>query len=271
MLDMSRVHLQITYMLGQLRDRVSPSQLGLGEDTSGHVIALLEQLARPWSFAASPRRFRRFATEGIAHVAAGFEAMHFCISENEFEQPNSAAAFSRGDFDTLFTFRDQVDTARELVIKPKPSFPVESWNVINHSANGFRLSRERAGDRLYHGQLLVIRPHDGDHFLLAQINWLMQEDAGGLIIGVSTLPGLPQGIGVRQQMPGSNERFVRAFQLPAVAAVRAEASIILPSGMYAAGRTLEIHSPPDDDVRKVRMNHLLQRGVDFEQISFEPL
>lgn len=271
MLDTSRIALQMAYMLGQLRDRFSPSQLGLGEETSGHVIGLLEQLARPWSLAAAPRRYRRFAAEGLAQVASGFEAMHFCVTACEFEQPNSAATYSRGDFDTLFTFRDQVDTARELIIKPKVSFPVEEWTVINHSANGFRLTRGGSGERLNHGQLLVLRPHDGDHFLLSQINWLMQEASGGMVVGVSILPGLPLGIGVRLLAAGGSERFVRAFELPAVAAVRSDASLILPSGMYVAGRTLEIHTSADDEIRKVRMNHLLQRGADFEQISFQPV
>ncbi len=103
--DTTRLALQISHMLSQLRQRITPSQLGLGEETSSYVITLLEHLARPWSQSASPRRFRRFATEGTALVAVGFEAMHFCVTGKEFTQPDTAATYSRGEFDELFTFR----------------------------------------------------------------------------------------------------------------------------------------------------------------------
>jgi hypothetical protein len=77
-LDTARLGLQISHMLSaSFVSASTPSQLGLGEETSGHVIKLLEHLSRPWTQLASPRRFRRFATQGAARVAVGFEAMHF--------------------------------------------------------------------------------------------------------------------------------------------------------------------------------------------------
>lgn len=271
-LDTSRLALQVAHMLSQLRQRMTPSQLGLGEETSAHVIALLEHLSRPWSQAASPRRFRRFATEGIAHAAVGFEAMHFCVTGKEFEQPDSAASYSRSEFDELFTFRDRVDPGQALTIKPHISFPVDEWSVINHSASGFRLARSCAGQRIMHGQLMVLRPHDGEHFLLVQATWLMQEEAGGLVVGVATLPGMPVGIGVRVATPGggSVERYVPAFMLPAFPAIGEEASIALPCGLYQASRVLDFFISGGAS-GQLRMNHILQRGTDFDRISFQLL
>jgi cyclic-di-GMP-binding protein len=271
-LDTARLGLQISHMLSQLRQRITPSQLGLGEETSGHVITLLEHLSRPWAQAASPRRFRRFPTEGIARVAVGFEAMHFWITGQAFEQPDSAATYSRGDFDQLFTFRDRADPGQTLAIRPVVSFPVDEWAVINHSANGFRLGRSNAGQKLLHGQLIALCPHDGEQFLLAQVSWLMQEDDGGLVAGVATLPGLPVGIGARVAIEGgaSNERYVRAFLLPAVPAMRSEDSIVLPPGMYQASRVLEIFAG-EETAWRLRMNHVVQRGSDFDRISYHAL
>lgn len=271
-LDTTRLGLQINHMLSQLRQRITPSQLGLGEETSGHVINLLDHLARPWTQSASPRRFRRFATEGIAKVAVGFEAMHFCVTGKAFEQPDSAAAFSRGDFDQLFTFGDSAEPHRELAIKPQVYFPVDEWSVINHSANGFRLGRSCAGQRISHGQLMVVCPHDGDHFLLAQATWLMQDESGGLIVGIATLPGMPSGIGVRATSlkAGNNERYVRAFLLPPVPAIKEEASIVLPPGMYQASRVVDV-AVGDEDILQLRLNHILQRGTDFDRVSYHVL
>ena len=268
-LDMTRLGLQVNHMLSQLRHRVTPAQLGLGEETSGHVIQLLEHLSRPWTQAASPRRFRRFATQGFAKVAVSFEAMHFCVSGKPFEQPDIAIAYSRKDFDQLFTFRDRADPGAALIIRPPISYPVDEWSVINHSANGFRLGRSKAGQKLAHGQLLVVCPHDGDRFLLAQATWLMEDHSGGLLVGLATLPGMPQAIGVRQHVQGaaSGERYVRAFMLPAMPAILEEGSVVLPAGIYTASKVLDVFH--EESHWQIRLMHILQRGTDFDRVSFQ--
>lgn len=269
-LDTTRLGLQISHMLSQLRQRITPSQLGLGEETTGHVIQLLEHLSRPWSQSASPRKFRRYPSEGVARVAVGFEAMHFCVSGEEFEQPDTARAYSRNEFDQLFTFRDRAEPGQALNIRPHVDFPVDEWMVINHSANGFRLARSCAGQKLAHGQLMVVCPHDGDHFLLVHATWLMQEESGGLIVGVAILPGMPAGVGVRysSETGGPNhERFVRAFLLPPVPVVHEEGSIVLPVGMYQASRLLDVSN--GETISRLRLRHIVQRGIDFDRISYD--
>ncbi len=270
-LDTSRLGLQLSHMLAQLHQRLTPSQLGLGEDTAGHVIQLLEQISRPWTQTASPRRFRRFASEGTARLAVGFDAMHYFVGGSEFVQPDSANAYSRSEFDTLFTFRDQATPGQALSIKPRLDFPVDEWTVINHSANGFRLGRHHAGQRIAHSQLLAICPHDGERFLLGQASWLMQESNGDLVVGVSVLPGLPEAVGLRlpPRNAANTDRYVRGFLLPAVAAIRQEGSIVIPAGMYQASGTLEVHA--NEKTMLLRMKHVRQRGVDFERVSYEPL
>lgn len=271
-LDTSRLGLQLSHMLAQLRQRMTPSQLGLGEETSGHVIQLLEHLSRPWTQTASPRRFRRFSSEGTARVTVGFDAMHFFInSSEEFIQPDSASTYSRAEFEELFTFRDQATPGQALNIKPKVDFPIEEWTVINHSANGFRLARSHAGQKIAHSQLLAVCPHDGERFLLGQASWLMQESSGELVVGVSVLPGMPEAISVRHALAnaGHADRHVRGFLLPPVAATHDEGSIVIPGGMYQASGTLEIVA--DGKELQVRMKHIRQRGVDFDRVSYEPL
>lgn len=270
-LDTSRLGLQLSHMLAQLRQRMTPSQLGLGEETAGHVIQLLEQISRPWTQTASPRRFRRFASEGTARVAVGFEAMHFFIGGAEFIQPDSASTYSRAEFDTLFTFRDQATPGQALSIQPRLDFPIDEWTVINHSANGFRLGRSQPGERIAHSQLLALCPHDGERFLLAQASWLMQEGSGGLVVGVSVLPGMPEAVGVRHAPTSAAhaDRYVRGFLLPAIEAIRQEGSIVIPSGMYQASGTLEVYA--NEKSTRLRMKHVRQRGVDFDRVSYDPL
>lgn len=270
-LDTARLGLQIDHMLGQLRQRMTPSQLGLGEETSGHVLRLLGYLSRPWTQSALQRRFRRFATDGVARVAQGFEAMYFYVEGREFDQADAATVYSRGEFDQLFTFRERSDPGVSLNIKPHISFPLDEWSVINHSANGFRLARSCAGQRLGPGELLAVCPHDGESFLLAQVTWLMQEHQGGLIAGLALLPGVPTGVGVRRShgVMTSSERFTPAFLLPAVPAIGEGSSLVLPSVLYQASHVLDVSS--GDGIWQLRMNHVLQSGPDFLRISYELL
>jgi len=225
-LDTSRLGLQLSHMLSQLHQRLTPSQLGLGEDTSGHVIRLLERLS-------------------------------------------SAEAYSRNQFDELFTFRERAAPGQQLSIKSHVSFPLDEWSVINHSANGFRLGRSHAGQRISHSQLLAICPHDGERFLLGQASWLMQENSGGLLVGLAVLPGMPEAVGVRHApaAPGYENRYVRAFLLPAIPSIGQEGSIVIPVGMYKASGLLEVVS--DGQPWQLRMQHVRQRGVDFERVSYE--
>ncbi len=269
-LDTTRLGLQISHVLSQLKMRLTPSQLGLGEDTAGHVTQLLEYLLRPWTQSASLRRFRRFASNGTARVGLDFEDMHFFVSGKPFEQPGAAAAYSRDEFDQLFTFRDSVEpSGHALSIRPPAEFEAEAWAVVNHSASGFCMSRPVEGERLMLGQLLSVCPHDGERFLLAHIVWLMAEDSGSLLLGLSTLPGVPTPIAVRiAALDGhaANDRYVQAFMMPALPAVGEEASLVLPQGFYQASRELEVFS--GDTLRKLRMRHMLHRGHDFERVSF---
>ncbi|EKE16830.1 MAG: hypothetical protein ACD_10C00774G0002 [uncultured bacterium] len=273
-LDTNRLGLQINHMLNQLQQRISPSQLGLGEETTGHVIELLKRLSRPWTQAASPRKFRRFSSEGIARLAIGFEAMHFLVSGKAFEQPSTANTYSRSKCDQLFTFGDRANPGhgqQSLNIHPETSYPVEEWAVINHSANGFRLAKNNPGLKIRHGQLMVICPHDGEHFLLAQATWLMEEITTGMLLGIATLPGLPIGIGIRiaAEYGATGDQLTRAFLLPPMPIFNEGGSIVLPSGLYQATRILDVFTV--DDHWQIRLDHIIQCGADFDRIDYQAL
>ena len=197
--------------------------------------------------------------------------MHFFVTGKEFVQPDAALAYSRKELEQLFTFRDRIETSQAASAQPKANFPIDEWAAIDQSANGFRLMRSNAGHKIMHSQLVLISPHDGEHFLLAQIAWLMEKSDASVIVGVATLPGLPTGIGVRLAADKSadSKRYVRAFQLPALPAIKEESSIVMPFGVYQPGRILEVSS--GSETWLVKMHHILQRGADFDRISYLPV
>ena len=268
-LDTTRLAIQITQTRQQLRQKVPPAQLGLGESaTSGQCSRLLEKLARPWSQARAPRKFRRHATSGITRLCTGFEEMHYFVGGKEFEQPENVRIYSRRDYETLFAFRHQEDPLQTLQTrKEQLNYRVDPWEVVNQSASGFRLVRSTSGRKMVHGQLIALCPHDGERFLLAQNTWLMQEREGGLIAGIKTLPGIPEAIAVRAVDHGSEQAglYHRAFLLPAIPPLATEQSLVLPLGWFKPGRVLEAHT---DGAWRIKLQHVLEDGSDFERVSF---
>ncbi|MCP5267580.1 MAG: hypothetical protein H6943_00935 [Zoogloeaceae bacterium] len=268
-LDTSRLAIVMTQARQQLAQRISPTQAGLGEDcTSGQCRRLLDHLQRPWSQARAARKFRRHATSGIAKVAAGFEAMHYLVSGKEFVQPENTRVYSRQEFDNLFVFRHMDDPTAKLNIQTeRQTNRPDEWEVVNQSANGFRLMRSIAGGKLSHGQLLAVCPHDGDLYFLAQITWLMQDKSQGLVAGIASLPGVPQAISARiiSEQKGQSDFYSRAFMLPDIPAVSTVKTVVLPNGWYKAGRIVEIYT---DSAWRIRLDHVIKDGPDFERVTF---
>lgn len=268
-LDTSSLAMQISQIRQQLRQNIPPSQLALGDGCSaGQCNRLLEHLSRTWSQARAPRKYRRHTTSGITRLCTGFEEMHFFISGKEFEQPENVRAYSRREFESLFAFRHQADPLQVLQVRQEQlAYSLDTWEVVNQSANGFRLVRSISGKKVAHGQLLALCPQDSDRFLLAKTTWLMQEKGGGLIAGIMVLPGIPSAIAARP-LAQTGERigkYDRAFLLPAVPSVDAEQSLVVPKSWYRPERTIELHA---DGTWQVRLLHLLDDGPDFERVSF---
>ncbi len=269
-LDTSRLTMQLGQVQTQLKQKILPSQLGLGEETNAHARKLLDKLIGPWTQSAIPRRFRRFDATGQVKVCQSFENMHLAISGQPFAQPEAVRTYSRNDFDDMATFRHMVEPESMLHIRQcNLDYPVDNWQVINHSANGFRLCRTVAGQKMLHSQLLALCPHDGDRYLLGAASWLMQENSeGNLILGVSVLPGMPKGVAIqpRDSSRGNGEPYVRAFLLPAVSAINAPTSLVLPSGLYRPERHMVLCE--DEKLEPITLKHMLQRGEDFDRVSY---
>ncbi|MBI2308279.1 MAG: hypothetical protein HYU78_13335 [Rhodocyclales bacterium] len=269
-LDTSRLAITLTQVRRQLAQRIPPGQIGLGDDCSaGQCRKLLELVARPWTQARAVRKFRRHASSGVARLAAGFESVHYLISGGEFAQPESTRMYCRQEFDSLFVFRHMEHPNAKLQIRqPGPSQRPDDWQVVNQSANGFRLMRSIAGNKVAHGQLLGVCPPDGERYFLAQVTWLMQDRGEQLVAGIAALPGAPRAIAARPLTGagGAAELFSRAFLLPATSMVSDEASLVLPQGWFQAGRILEVND--EGESAQVMLLHVLQDGPDFERVSF---
>ena len=61
------------------------------------------------------------------------------------------------------------------------------------------------------------------------------------------------------------EKCEQALLLPAVAALQPPATLILPAGWYRPKRVIEVHS---DKAEQVLLTGMVERGADFERVSF---
>src|SRR6185503_19317360 len=148
-------------------------------------------------------------------------------------------------------------------------FAVESWQMLDESAQGMRLVRRAAekGKRFAHGQLIGVRPTSGKQFMIGQVRWLMQGEKGELHAGVKLLPGLPNAITVRPTgLNITEDSWVPALYLAAVPALDEPASVIVPAGWYKPKRIVEVHM---ETTSKAMLTKIIERGSDFERVAYE--
>lgn len=268
-LDTTRLAAQLVHLREQLRQRIPPAQLALGEDcTAGQCGRLLDILMRPWSQAPALRKFRRRSSSGTIRLCSGFEEMYYFIGGQVFEQPENVRTYSRQEFETLFAFRHQENPQQVLQVQREQlNFRVDEWEIVNQSAQGFRLARTSSGRKMAHGQLIALCPPGSDQFFLARTSWLLQERDGGLIAGVDALPGIPQPAAARALDGDSTPsgKYAPIFLLPAIPAVGSEPSLVLPAGWYRPGRIIALYT---DKAWQVRLQQVLDDGSDFERVAF---
>lgn len=236
--------LNTSALIQQLRDHLNDistpdacERLHLSHDGIARQQHLLQQLIATWSLDSLPRRFRRTPADELIALTSSLHGIYDVLSG-------------------------------QATTEGKPDALTEAWRVIDHTPSGFRLSREtegpREGLRIENGQLVALRPHDGGDYLLAQVQWLMREQSSALLAGFAVLPGIPRPVSILadERFKGQVARTVRAFLLPAVAAMQSEAAIVLPAGFYQSGKVIEL------DEGKLRLLELIQRGSDFERATY---
>ena len=149
-------------------------------------------------------------------------------------------------------------------------FLPETWRLLDQSAGGLRISRDAGAPqrRIGAGQLLALKGHGDESFLLAISRWLVAVGQGEVQAGVMWIPGVPLGVTARTAELAGRENFERAFVLPEIERLKVPGSIILPLNSFRGPREIELINPT---VGRVRLTALMQRGLDFDRVLFETL
>ncbi len=275
---------QIQAVLTQFKQGMKPASLGLGKDCPVDVCAhLLLSLYRPWGLGSAGRRFPRRGSKGAVELCGDWLAIGFHVHGRVFEQPRAYTLGPGLDRDiALLTLGERVPEVNDpdftrtqrLREAERLGFGCSRWGVLDQSVGGFRLQQlQPGGERLEHRQLVGLRPQDGDRFLLAMVSWLMYRADKVLEIGVHLLVGAPRRLSARQTASlraSPQEPYQPVFLLPPAPALKTPPSLMLPAGWYEHSRVLEIRDG-DESANQVRLDRLLLKGANFDQVSFVPL
>lgn len=274
--DARRLAPQIRAVLARFKEGAAPASLGLGADCPPEAAhRLLLSLYRPWAQSSAARRFPRRRGRGEAELCGDWLAIGYNVAGKPFEQPVLYSSSPRQDETAWGTFGD-VKFRRAAGDWQSPrdaerrGFAAERWAVLDQSVSGFRLIRQPQHERIEHRQLVGIRPPDGDHFLLAQVSWLMFRDDGVMEAGIQVLPGLPKVVPARRfdLFRGRHIAYQPVFLLPGLPALKTGPSLVLPAGWYRPQGVIEI---VDDTGMELRLTDIVLRGTNFDQVSFEPV
>jgi hypothetical protein len=253
-LDVKRLAKSLRNRVTLLRKGESPAKLALGEDcVQPSCEQLLVVLYRQWCQAKQPRAVERKHASAPAQACNDMGAIHYYISGHVFKQPGEAKELTSAQRDQIAAF-GRVSTRDEDDYSVVHGFLLEHWQIEDESSQGLKVVRRG------------LRPADAKSFLLGQVRWLVQNDAGDLFAGIRVLPGLPASTAVRPTgLNVMGAKYVQAISLTAVQALNAPPSLVLPSGWFKPKRVVEVYV---EGHVKVRLTELIDRGSDYERCSY---
>jgi hypothetical protein len=262
-LDVRNLRRSIKSRIKRLDEGHDPQTLGLGKDAvQPEAGRLLAGLLRAWVEAPASRQFTRRLVLGRTELTSGFESIHVALSGKLFKSASRHWDYSRRDAEQIHIYGTP-----QAVVDASPGqagFVSETWETLDESANGFRLRRKGAGERLNQLQLVALKPQGARNFILCEVRWLMVGIDRAITVGAQALPGLATAIAVRNASPPTPEPFVQAFLLPGSSST--PGALVLPSGWYQRGRELEMRV--EEHPHRVRLTGLIQHGYDYDRVSF---
>ncbi len=266
-LDMERLGSSLRKRVKFLQKGGNAEELKLGDDCIQPACQeFLSALYTHWCEAEINRATERREHHAEVQVALGMQAIYYFLSGQIFKAPTGQKDLSWKEIEDIQLFGRITERGQKKEVLAQ-GFNLDLWHMQDESALGFCIARNADSHAaISHFQLIALKPADSERFVLGMVRWLRFQRNGELHLGVKTLPGPPTAIAASQISMGSaTNKYAPAFLLPEMPALQSPASLILPSGWFAAGRRLEVF---DKSKQTVRLVELLEKGSDYERVSF---
>ena len=248
-----------------LREGEAPQNLGLGSEMAAKSAELLlAQAYRLWCEAPTGDIPAVVSHPPLKTVVAGFADLHQDVAGGKFRnfQENAPQMAGRDMLDLQLFGR----TVSRQAGNVKPPVRREDWPVLQESAQGLWLLRPAdSGGRIELKTLLLLH---GDGQKVLGVVRALNEIEQGVMVLIQLLPGQPYPAEVRARDGGrfGQNEFTPALILPPVPALRSAVSLIVPQGWYRQARMLEMWD--GENLLKLRLEQLIERGVDFDRVQF---
>lgn len=249
----------------------SPKQLDLCDlctaDDCTHLLTYLHQC---WCEEHSLRFSERHPVAQHALLCYKLEGIYAHITGKSFTQPGRDVTIDSMARHQIETFGRVLHGNQQTLAEQ--GHPLEEWHLENESILGARLTREdTVGGRLGYNQIVGLLPADAETFLLGATAWVMVARSGQLQIGIRYLPGKAEAVSMRAYgiNPSISEKYVPAFILQSVPALKIPSSLVIPRDWFHAGRVVEIRYA-DGNKLNVKMGFSIEHGIDYERVSYLP-
>jgi hypothetical protein len=248
--------------LKRLASGASPAELQLGHDTSMEgSTALLTHLDATWY--QLPRRDPELQDAELQLSSGGVPAAYFRIGGRTFNRQDPLGRLTFQNAQHLQTLGALTDYDRYKE-EAERTWPWERWPGEYSWRRASLLRRDASHYRWFLDQLVVVR--DDERLRLGYVTRVSCDAPGVLAISVAIWSGQPKSMAVRP----TSIAFAEELPVPGMllsATEEEHASLVLPPRTFNPGRLMRsIESGPE---RKFRLTKLLQRGGDFERVSFD--
>jgi hypothetical protein len=256
-----------------LQQGQSPQQLELGSDCHGaDCVEFLGRLHHYLCEANGERQAERHTIAQSADLCFSIEGIYAHIAHKPFRQPKKDAASDSMARKQIAAFGRVLTEANRQDIA-ELGFATESWRIENESISGARVLREGSqGERIGTHQIVAVKPNDANAFILGTVTWVVVSRRGQLRMGIQYLPGIAQAISLKGSgiNMAQSDKAVAALLLPEVPALKTPASLIVPRDFFLPDRLAEI-TYPDERIQAVKLGFSVDKGIDFERVSFAPV
>ena len=270
-LDVESLSHSIRKRIHGLKQGEEPASLNLpGPVSAAEALAQLQRLHGLWCEGAPVRPAAKVPGEQAAGVAFGLAEAYFFLSGGKaFEQPGRSRELTHQEKQDIEVF-GRITSRTQSMMAPGHVFALESWGVVDEMLGAWRLLRPATASKpVAIGRLLALRLADAGPFFLGMVTALTQETDGRIVITVTLFPGRPQPVAVRGadfSRSRSSTQWHEGFRLPPMERLRIAASLVLPNGIAAPKRGLEIW---DEGPKPAVVAEVLERGSDFERVRLE--
>ncbi len=174
--------------------------------------------------------------------------------------------------DVCFGLEDAFDLIADQPLGPSKKLVQEAWRAEDISMLGARLARiDDTGVRLNATRIVAARIGSDKTCKLGSVIWVSVTLRDQLHMGLRFFPGEPRAMALTDgAASGAGGKRIPAVLLPALPELGIPASLVIPRNTFQPERLMEATLAPGGGKIRVKLGFSVEKGVDYERVSFTP-